>query len=127
VIWRSEGRLCSHTPQWSPDGHWIVFSITPAGDWSFPMTRQVAILARDGSTKIPAVTIIHKDEDCIQPEVALSPDSKQVAYIDDDCKPRIQTYGFVGDNYLGLSDFPDDFPIWWTSAVHPQWGGLDKE
>jgi serine/threonine protein kinase/Tol biopolymer transport system component len=120
VIWYSESGICTFDPEWSPDNESIVVSmqIGGGGTWTFPMTREVWVLSRDGTTITPVATITHKDESCVRIEVALSPDGTQVAYIDADCQPRI-----VSADGSGQAAPLKEFPYWWTSAIRPQWGG----
>jgi Tol biopolymer transport system component len=114
---------CFLEPEWSPDGQWIVASAPLEGDgqWSFPMTRQVLRISRDGQTRTTLATIVHENKDCTRFEVAFSPDGKQVAYVDGRCQARlVQVDGSGGEVPL------TEFPIWWTSAVYPQWGAEKK-
>jgi dipeptidyl aminopeptidase/acylaminoacyl peptidase len=123
VIWDSEGRACTFDPQWSPDSQWIAVSMHmgEGGDWTFPMTREVWVMSRDGATVTTVATITHEDDSCVQPEVAFSPDGMQVAYFDADCRPWM-----VNADGTGQAATLDDFPYRWTSAAYPQWGG-EKE
>lgn len=125
LVWHTGGQnqMCAQEPEWSADSRWLVFSATPGdGDMSPPLVRQVAVLAADGSTQMFAATTTHKTKECMDITVAFSPDGKSVAYVDENCRPRIRTFAVVGPDYPALPEFPDDFPVWWTGRVHPQWG-----
>ena len=118
-IWDSEGRECVTEPQWSPDSQWIAVSMQIGGcEPTFPMTREVWVVSRDGATVTTVATITHESGECAWSEVAFSPDGQQVAYNDAKCKPWIANADGSGQA-LPL----DGFPFWWTSSVHPQWGG----
>ena len=118
-VWYSEGRECAFEAQWSPDSQWIAVLMQMGGcEWTFPMTREVWVISRDGTTVTTVATITHEDSSCVRPDVAFSPDGTQVAYFDVDCKPWI-----VNTDGSGQATPLDEFPYWWTSMVHPQWGG----
>ncbi len=117
VIWPHDER-CTMAPQWSPDSEWIVFSLTPAEEWRFPMTREVWVISRDGAIITPVASISHPSQECFQDTVAFSLDGGQVAYFDADCRPMI-----VNADGRGQAMPLTDFPYWWTSSVYPQWGG----
>jgi len=122
VIWDSEGRACVYDPEWSPDSRWIAVSMQMGDcEWSFPMTREVWVISRDGVTVTTVATITHEDDSCVQSEVAFSPDGTQVAYFDAHCQPWI-----VNTDGFGQAVSLTDFPFWWISMVYPQWGG-EKE
>jgi len=91
-----------------------------ACEWTFPMTREVWVISRDGATVTTVAAITHENDGCLH-GVAFSPDSRQVAYMDADCRPWI-----VNADGTGQAAPLDDFPYWWTSAAYPQWGG-EKE
>jgi Tol biopolymer transport system component len=117
VIWRGEG--CTEEPQWSPDSQWIAVIIQTEGcEWTFPMMREVRVISRDGATVNTVATLTHKDGECVWFDVAFSPDGKQVAYNDANCKPWI-----VNADGSGQAVPLEGFPFWWKSMVHPQWGG----
>jgi ABC-type branched-subunit amino acid transport system substrate-binding protein/Tol biopolymer transport system component len=82
------------------------------------MTREVRVISRDGATIHTVATITHENGDCVWSEVAFSPDGKQVAYNDANCKPWI-----VNADSSGQAMPLEGFPFWWKSTVHPQWGG----
>jgi len=86
------------------------------GEWTFPMTREVWVISRDGATVNTVATITHENGDCMWPEVAFSPNGTQVAYNDANCKPWI-----VNADGSGQAMPLDGFPFWWKSTVHPQW------
>lgn len=119
VVWNSEGRTCAFEPQWSPDSQWIVVSMQMEGGgaWAFPMTREVWVISRDGATRNTVAAITHEDGECLWPEVAFSPDGKQVAYNDANCKPWM-----ANADGSGQAVPLEGFPFWWKSTVHPQWG-----
>jgi len=123
VIWNSEGRTCTFEPQWSPDSQWIVvfMQMEGGGEWTFPMRRELWIISRDGATVTPVATTTHEDDSCLRPDVAFSPDGKQVAYFDENCKPWL-----VNADGSGQAVPLTDFPGWWHSTVYPQWG-VEKE
>jgi Tol biopolymer transport system component len=119
VIWNSEGRTCTFEPQWSPDSQWIVvfMQMEGGGEWTFPMTRELWVISRDGSTVTAVATVTHEDDSCVRPDVAFSPDGTQIAYFDADCKPWVVNAD-GSEQAVPLTDFPG----WWASMVHPQWG-----
>jgi Tol biopolymer transport system component len=117
VIWHGEG--CTEEPQWSPDSQWIAVVVQIEGcEWTFPMTREVRVISRDGATTHTVATITHENGECVWSEVAFSPDGKQVAYNDANCKPWI-----VNADGSGQAMPLEGFPFWWKSTVHPQWEG----
>ncbi len=119
VIWSSGGRTCTFEPQWSPDSQWIVvfMQMEEGGGWTFPMRRELWVISRDGATVTTVATTTHEDDSCLRPDVAFSPDGRQVAYFDADCRPRI-----VNADGSGQAVPLTDFPGWWHSTVYPQWG-----
>ncbi|HID62602.1 MAG TPA: serine/threonine-protein kinase, partial [Anaerolineae bacterium] len=122
VIWHSRSGECVEQLQWSPDSQWIVVSMNMEGcRETFPMTREVWVISRDGVTVTPLVSIIHRDDSCVRLEVAFSPDGKQVAYNDATCRPQM-----VSADGSGQAAPLDKFPFWWTAAVYPQWEGGEK-
>jgi serine/threonine protein kinase/Tol biopolymer transport system component/ABC-type branched-subunit amino acid transport system substrate-binding protein len=123
VIWNSEGRTCTFEPQWSPDSQWIVvfMQMEGAGEWTFPMRRELWVISRDGTTFTPVATTTHEDDSCLRPDVAFSPDGTRVAYFDADCLPWL-----VNADGSGQAVPLTDFPGWWHSTVYPQWG-VEKE
>ncbi|TEU10117.1 MAG: hypothetical protein E3J21_27165 [Anaerolineales bacterium] len=119
VIWNSEGRTCTFEPQWSPDSQRIVVFMQIGGcEWTFPMTRELWVISRDGATVTTVATLTHENGECVWSEVAFSPDGKQVAYNDANCKPWL-----VNADGSGQAMPLEGFPFWWKSTVHPQWGG----
>jgi len=82
------------------------------------MTREVWIISRDGTTVSTVATLTHENGECVWSEVAFSPDGKQVAYNDANCKPWL-----VNADGSGQAMPLEGFPFWWKSTVHPQWGG----
>ena len=107
-VWYGGGRECAFDPQWSPDSEWIAVSMQTGGcEWTFPMTREVWVISRDGATVTTVATITHEDEDCVWPEVAFSPDGTQVAYFDADCQPWI-----VNADGSGQPTPLAEFPFW---------------
>jgi Tol biopolymer transport system component len=118
VIWDGKGKACTFDPQWSPDGQWIAVSMQIGGcEWTFPMTREVWVISRDGATVNTVATITHENGECLWPDVAFSLDGTQVAYNDANCKPWI-----VNADGSGQATPLTEFPFWWKSAVQPQWG-----
>ena len=117
VIWPHDDR-CTMMPQWSPDGEWIAVSLVPAEEWVLPMTREVWVLSRNGDRVTPVAEMTHESEECVDGTVAFSPDSGQVAYLAADCRPMVANADGTGQA-VPLADFP----YWWTSFAHPQWGG----
>lgn len=112
VIWSAGGDTLSF--EWSPDSQWMVFSSLVEGSDRFPLTREVWVISRDGVTATNVATLTH---DC-DATVAFSPDGARVAYFDADCRPMIVNAD-GSEQPVPLTDFPD----WWTSSAHPQWGG----
>jgi TolB protein len=81
------------------------------------MMRELWVISRDGAAVTTVATITHEDEKCVRPDVAFSPDGRQVAYFDADCQPWI-----VNADGSGQAVPLTDFPGWWHSTVYPQWG-----
>ena len=115
VIWVADGR-CVIDPQWSPDGEWIVFSVSPNPDWTFPMEREIYVIARDGDdlTRVAATT--HGDEEHLWAEVAFSPDGARVVYFDGENRAHL-VYLESPDEVMPV----EDFPYMWLSSHYPQW------
>jgi hypothetical protein len=121
-VWYSEGRECASEAQWSPDSKWIAVFMQIGGcEWTFPMTRELWVISRDGATATTVATLTHEDDSCVRPDVAFSPDGTQVAYFDADCLPWL-----VNADGSGQAVPLTDFPGWWHSTVYPQWG-VEKE
>jgi Tol biopolymer transport system component/predicted Ser/Thr protein kinase len=116
IIWSEEDK-CAENPQWSPDSQSIIVSMLEGRiKRIFPLERKILIVSLEGDA-FPIATIAHQNEDCFIPEVAFSPDGKQVAYIDENCQPYLANAdGFGQAEPLG------HFPYWWTTMTHPQWG-----
>jgi Tol biopolymer transport system component len=116
VVWRAEGR-CVVDPHWAPDSERIVFSVSSNAEWTFPMSRDIYVIRRDGSGFTQVATTAHGDEAHLWADTAFSPDGAQVAYFD-------------GENraHLVRIENPDevvpvrDFPYMWMSSHYPQWG-----
>ncbi|MDH4135700.1 MAG: protein kinase, partial [Anaerolineae bacterium] len=106
VIWNSEGRTCTSEPQWSLDSQWIVvfMQVEGGGEWTFPMTRELWVISRDGSTVTTVAALTHEDDSCMRPDVAFSPDGRQVAYFDADCLPWLVNADGSGQA-VSLTDF----------------------
>jgi Tol biopolymer transport system component len=118
VIWPRDDR-CAMVPQWSPDGEWLVFSLAaaPAGEWTFPMTRELWVISRDGDILTPIAKVEYQGPDCVDDTVAFSPDNGHVAYFGAECRPWLARADGSGQP-VPLADFP----YWWTAMAHPQWG-----
>ena len=118
ALLRSQGRGCVLGPQWSPDSQRIVVSVQIGRcHWGIPMTREVRVVSRDGEPFATLGTFTHQDEACIRPEVAFSPDGRQVAYFDGQCQAWLARADGSGQP-VPLEEFPN----WWTAVVTPQWG-----
>jgi serine/threonine-protein kinase len=115
-ILEHNGRACSSRPQWSPDGQQLVVSTLVGCEWEFPMTREIQVLSRSGETVRPIIVITHEDEDCTDFATAFSPDSSQVAYIDEACQAHL-----LKADGSGRPVPINHFPWQWRSGHYPQW------
>ncbi|RMF01385.1 MAG: hypothetical protein D6768_10710 [Chloroflexi bacterium] len=110
---------CSFTPQWSTDAEQIVVSVLPNGcEWKIPLDREIWLLTANGEDRQLLLTTRHENPDCVNLDVAFSPDRQQVAYMDGDCQAHIvPTVGIVPPRAI------DDFPWHWLNSTFPQWAG----
>jgi serine/threonine protein kinase/ABC-type branched-subunit amino acid transport system substrate-binding protein len=119
ILWHAGDTACVENPQWSHDGQQIVASVRMGvGEWTFPMTREVWVFSLDSESITTVAAATYEGEDCMNFEIAFSPDGFEVAYRDDKCEAWI-----VPADGSGKATHLDEFPFWWTSAVHPQWYG----
>jgi len=117
LLWRSQGGACAEQPQWSPDGGSIVASMPlGGGERTYPMTREIWVFARNG-THYSLLRTTYESDQCVRLEVAYSPDGSRIAYVDEGC----QSWAVNADG-SGQAQPLEEFPGWWTSAFHPQWG-----
>jgi Tol biopolymer transport system component len=80
------------------------------------MTREIQVLSRSGETMRPIMALTHQDEDCTDFVTAFSPDSTQVAYIDEVCQAHL-----LKADGSGRPVPINHFPWQWRSGHHPQW------
>jgi Tol biopolymer transport system component len=115
IVW-DVAEWCAMAPQWAPDNRRIVFSAVPSEGQGVPLERQVLVVSSDGRLVDVVATMAHAGEG-IDHVVAFDPDGKRVAYMDERYRPWI-----ADARGTGQAVPLNDFPYWWTSAVHPQWG-----
>ena len=121
ILWDGQDGECTIAPQWSPDSRWLVVSMQlepPDCQESFPMTREIWIVSRDEGDVTPVATINHENEDCVELDVAFSPDGEQVAYLDADCQAQLVNMEGSGQP-IPLKEFPFE----WKAKSFPQWAG----
>ncbi len=118
IVDNDEGAICLNSPEWSPDSNNIVVSAHFGCEWEFPMHSQIWVVAAnvDNPEIYPITDIVYDDEECVDFNVAFSPDGERIAYVDEACHPHL-----INADGSGQAEPIADFPWSWLSNHYPQW------
>jgi tRNA A-37 threonylcarbamoyl transferase component Bud32 len=128
MLWAGEplSDYCVSHPQWSPDSTQVVASVMTPCNGEFPITRQTILLAVDGSSQTVLRETVHESDwvdlpnPCPPELAAFSPDGTQLALYDEECAVWLVTIANPEEVERLIR-----FPMWWTNASYPQWGGSE--
>jgi serine/threonine-protein kinase len=115
TLWEHDEDWCVEYVSWAPDSNGMVVSLVPAGEFRFPLERQIQFFSEEDSYLIQST--IFENEECVNLDVAFSPDGTQVAYFDN-CRPMLVHVS--GD---GRPRPVGDFPYHWQKMAYPRWQG----
>jgi hypothetical protein len=117
-VWASEQKGCIMWPQWFPDSQRLATFVTDGVEWRFPLEREIWIIDLADDNRITSIaTLVHENDECVPPEVAVSPDGLHIAYFNVECQPVLHPADGSGDPQL-----LEEFPWWWMGNIYPRWG-----